>query len=131
MNVVDSSGWLEYFTNGPNVGLFSPVILNTAELIVPAISVYEVFKRILRDSSEEDALSMIAVMSRGLITPLDIELSLGAAKLSLELRLPMADSIILATARAHNAVLWTQDSDFQGLEGVRYVRYRQNADTPP
>lgn len=70
MNVVDSSGWLEYFTNGPNADIFSPVILNTAELIIPAISVYEVFKRILRDSSEEDALSMIAVMSRGLVTPL-------------------------------------------------------------
>ena len=123
MNVVDSSGWLEYFTNGSNADLFSPVILNTAELIVPAISVYEVFKRILRDSSEEDALSMIAVMSRGLVTPLDMELSLDAAKISLESRLPMADSIILATARAHNAVLWTQDSDFRGLEGVRYVQY--------
>lgn len=68
---------------------------------------------------------MIAVMWKGIVTPLDTELSLNAAKISLELRLPMADSIILATARAHNAVLWTQDSDFQGLEGVRYIQYEE------
>ena len=123
MNVVDSSGWLEYFTNGPNANFFSSAILDTTELIVPAISIYEVFKRVLRDGSEEDALSMITVMSRGLVTPLDMELSLNAAKISIELKLPMADSVILATARAHNAILWTQDSDFQGLEGVRYIRY--------
>ena len=131
MNVVDSSGWLEYFTNGPNSDFFSSPIMNTDELIVPAISVYEVFKRILRDSSEEDALSMIAVMSKGLVTPLDTEMALDAAKISLELRLPMADSVILATARAHNAVLWTQDSDFRGLDGVRYIRYGEKADNSP
>ena len=123
MNVVDSSGWLEYFTNGPNARFFSSAILDTTELIVPAISIYEVFKRVLRDGSEEDALSMITVMSRGLVTPLDMELSLNAARISTDLKLPMADSVILATARAHNAILWTQDSDFQGLEGVRYIRY--------
>ncbi len=121
MNVVDSSGWLEYFANGPNSNFFSSAILDTDELIVPSITVYEVFKRVLRDSSEEDALSVIAVMSRGLVTSLDMELSLNAAKISVELKLPMADSIILATARAHDAILWTQDSDFQGLEGVRYT----------
>ena len=123
MNVVDSSGWLEYFTNGPNASFFSSAIFDTTELIVPAISIYEVFKRVLRDGSEEDALSMITVMSRGLVTPLDMELSLNAARISTDLKLPMADSVILATARAHNAILWTQDSDFQGLEGVRYIRY--------
>lgn len=121
MNVVDSSGWLEYFTDGRNADFFAPAILDTDELVVPAISIYEVFKRILRDSSERDALSMIAIMSRGLVIPLDMEISLNAAKLSIELRLPMADSIILATARAYNAVLWTQDSDFRELGGVEYI----------
>ena len=124
MNVVDSSGWLEYFTNGPNADFFASAILDTDELIVPAISIYEVFKRILRDSNEGDALSMIAVMSKGIVIPLDMELSLDAAKFSIDLRLPMADSIILATARGHNAILWTQDSDrliFRGLEGVEYI----------
>lgn len=121
MNVIDSSGWLEYFANGRNADFFAPAILDTDELVVPAISIYEVFKRILRDRSERDALSMIAIMSRGLIIPLDMEISLNAAELSIELKLPMADSIILATARAHNAVLWTQDSDFRGLEGVEYI----------
>ena len=125
MNVVDSSGWLEYFTDEPNADFFSSAILDTDKLVVPAISGYEVFKRILRDSSEEDALSMIAVMAKGLVAPLDMELSINAAKISIELRLPMADSIILATAQAHNAIVWTQDSDFQGLEGVRYIRYRE------
>ena len=121
MNVIDSSGWLEYFANGRNADFFAPAILDTDELVVPAISIYEVFKRILRDRSERDSLSMIAIMSRGLIIPLDMEISLNAAELSIELKLPMADSIILATARAHNAVLWTQDSDFRGLEGVEYI----------
>ena len=121
MNVVDSSGWLEYFTNGPNADFFASAILEADELVVPAISIYEVFKRILRDSNEGDALSMIAVMSKGIVTPLDMELSLDAAKISIDLKLPMADSIILATARAHKAILWTQDSDFRGLEGVEYI----------
>ena len=121
MNVVDSSGWLEYFTDGPNAEFFAPAILNTSELIVPVICVYEVFKRILRDSSEGDALSMVAVMSNGNVVSLDMELSLNAAKLSTDLKLPMADSIILATARVHKAILWTQDSDFWGLEGVEYI----------
>ena len=125
MNVVDSSGWLEYFTDGRNSDFFAPAILDTDELVVPAISIYEVFKRILRDSAERDALSMIAIMSRGLVVPLDMEISLNAAKLSIELRIPMADSIILATARAYNAVLWTQDSDFRGLEGVEYIEARR------
>ena len=125
MNVVDSSGWLEYFTDGSNADFFAPAILDTDKLVVPAISIYEVFKRILRDSAERDALSMIAIMSRGLVVPLDMELSLNAAKLSIELRMPMADSIILATARAYNAVLWTQDSDFRGVEGVEYIEARR------
>ena len=122
MNVVDSSGWIEYLTDSPNADFFAPVIQDTAQLIVPSISIYEVFKILLRDNIEEIAMERILQMSRGQIVPLDRELAIAAARLSLELRLPMADSIILATAQAYDATLWTQDVDFDGVEGVRYVR---------
>ena len=122
MNVVDSSGWLEYFADGPNADFFAPAIEDTARLIVPVITIYEVFKRIMHQRSEDEALSAVAVMTQGIVVDLDASLSMMAAKLSHELKLPMADSIILATARANEAVLWTQDEDFEGKEGVRYRR---------
>ena len=122
MNVVDSSGWIEYLTDAPNADFFAPVIQDAAQLIVPSISIYEVFKILLRDDIEEIAMERILQMSRGQIVPLDGGLSIAAARLSLELRLPMADSIILATAQAYDATLWTQDVDFEGVAGVRYVR---------
>ena len=122
MNVVDSSGWVEYLTGAPNAAFFAPVILDTAQLVVPSISIYEVAKILMRDEGDDLALLKVAQMSDGLVVPLDEELSINAAILSLELRLPMADSIILATAQAYDATLWTQDVDFDGVEGVRYVR---------
>lgn len=122
MNVVDSSGWLEYFADGPNAEFFAPVIQEPRELLVPSISVYEVFKRILQQRDESQALRAVAAMAQGRIVDLDLPLALSAAKLSCELKLPMADSIMLATARAHGAVFWTQDADFEGLDGVRYIR---------
>jgi len=121
MNVVDSSGWLEYFADAPNADFFAPAIENVSELIVPSISIYEVFKRVLQQRSEDDALLAIVTMQQGQVVNLDSRIALSAAKTSVELRLPMADSIILATARAYNATLWTQDSDFEGIEGVQYI----------
>ena len=121
MNVVDSSGWLEYFADGPNADFFSAAIENVAELVVPSISVYEVFRRVLQQRDEGDALQAVAVMQQGATVALDTTMALSAAKLSVELRLPMADSIILATARARNATLWTQDVDFKNVEGAKYV----------
>jgi predicted nucleic acid-binding protein len=121
MNVVDSSGWLEYFADGPNADFFAPAIEQVSELVVPSISVYEVFKRVLQQRGESDALQAVAVMQQGAVADLDAGLALMAAKLSADLGLPMADSVMLATARAHNATLWTQDSDFLGVEGVQYV----------
>ena len=121
MNVVDSSGWLEYFADGPNAGHFAAAIEDTAELVVPAVSLFEVFKRVLQQRTEGEALKAAALMQQGHVVVLDAPLALSAAKLSHELRLPMADSIILATARARSAVLWTQDADFAGIEGVRYL----------
>jgi len=124
MNVVDSCGWLEYFADGPNADFFAPAIEDISEVIVPTISVYEVFKRILQQRREGEALQAIAVLVQGQVVALDATLALSAAKISAELGLPMADSVILATARAYNALLWTQDAHFKDIEGVQYVEKR-------
>jgi predicted nucleic acid-binding protein len=126
MNVVDSSGWLEYFAHGPNAGSFAGAIENTADLVVPTVSLYEVFKRVLQQRSESDALVAVAAMQQGRVVELSDTLALAAARLSIDLAIPMADSIMLATARAWNATLWTQDADFEGVPGVKYVA-RQNS----
>jgi predicted nucleic acid-binding protein len=120
VNVVDSGAWLEYFANGPNSGEFARAIERTSDLIVPALTLYEVFKRILQQRDEGAALSAIAAMEQGRVVDLDARLALMAARISLDLQLPLADSVILATARAHEAVLWTQDADFKGMPGVEY-----------
>ena len=121
MNIVDSSGWLEYFADASNAGFFAPAIENVSELIVPTISIYEVFKRVLQQSGETAALHAVAAMQQGIVVDLDTPTALSAAKASTDLGLPMADSIMLATARAYDAVLWTQDADFASVEGVKYV----------
>ena len=120
MNVVDSSGWLEYFADEPNADFFAPAIERTEELIVPSISIFEVFKHVLLKRGEDEALQAVVQMKQGLIVELDAALSISAARLSAELRLPMADSIILATARRYEAEFWTQDADFSAIEGVRF-----------
>ena len=120
MNVVDSSAWPEYFANGPNATFFAKSIEQVDQLIVPTLSLFEVFKRVLQQRSENDALQVVAIMQQGSLVDLDAGLALSAARLSVEHRLPMADSVILATARAYNATLWTQDVDFKNLEGVQY-----------
>jgi toxin FitB len=124
MNVVDSSGWLEFFADGPNASFYAPAIQKTSELIVPSISIYQVFWRILQQRDESEALKALAQMLQGKIVDLDANIAVSAAKISIDLKLPMADSVILATARAHDAVLWSQDSDFENIEGVRYIRAR-------
>lgn len=121
MNVVDSSGWLEYFAGGPNANFFAKPIEATAQLVVPTLSLYEVFKKIAQQRGEGDALQAIAIMQQGKVVELSSTLALSAAKVSMQLSLPMADSVILATARAADAVLWTQDADFAEVPGVRYV----------
>ncbi len=122
MNVVDSSGWLEYFANGPNADFFSEPIENTSELLVPTISIYEVFKRVLQQRGEGEALRAIAFMQTGELVDLTSTIALHAAKLSADLKIPMADSVMLATARESGAILWTQDSDFENIDGVRYIQ---------
>jgi toxin FitB len=121
MNVVDSSGWLEYFIEGGNADFFSPPIGDVDNLIVPTICIYEVFKRLLAERDEDSALLSVGLMSYGREVELDRNIAIDAAQISRELQLAMADSIILATARANNAILWTQDAHFKELEGVNYI----------
>lgn len=120
MNIVDSSGWLAYFADEPSAKHFLAPLNDAASLIVPTVTVYEVFKVILRESHENDALQAAVAMQRGTVTDLTASLAIAASKLSLEYNLPMADSIILATAKAFNATLWTHDSDFENISGVKY-----------
>ena len=122
MNVVDSSGWLEYFADGPNASSFAPIITDLEHLIVPVISIYEVFKRVFQQRSETEALEAVAIMNQGQVIALNQILALNAARLSVDLKLPMADGLILATAQAYEAVLWTQDADFKDVAGVQYIK---------
>ena len=121
MNVVDSSGWLEYFANGRNADFFAPAIEEVGQLLVPSISILEVFKRVLQQRGEREAFEAAAMMRLGRAVDLDTALALLSAKLNFDLKLPLADSVILASARAHGAIVWTQDRDFKGLDGVKYV----------
>jgi len=121
MNVVDSSGWVEYFTKGPNAKLFIPPVQDVDNLLVPSICIYEVFKRLTLDMGEENALQAVGIMSYGRMIELDRKIAIDAAQISLDLKLAMADSIILATARDHDATLWTQDAHFKDVEGVKYI----------
>lgn len=124
MNVVDSCGWLEFLAAGPNADFFSGPLTDTTTLVVPAISVYEVFRRVLQQRGEGDALQAVALMQQGRIIDLDAAHAIAAAKLGVDLHLPMADAIMLAVARAYDAVFWTQDSHFESVDGVRYVSAR-------
>jgi len=120
MNVIDSSAWLEYFADGPNAADFAPAIEDIDSLIVPSLTIFEVFKRVLQQSDETAALRATAAMQQGQVVELDATLAINAAKLSHDLGLPLADSIILATAKARGAVLWTQDGDFKGMPGIEF-----------
>jgi predicted nucleic acid-binding protein len=120
VNVVDSSGWLEYYAAGLNADHFSAPIRDLERLIVPSISIFEVFKRVRIQRGEASAQRAIRPMHRGRVVALDADLAERSALLSRTYRLPMADSIILATTQAFDATLWTQDADFDGLPRVRY-----------
>lgn len=122
MNLVDSSGWLEFFADGKNADFFAEPITKTDELLVSTINLYEVFKRILQQRDQDDALQAVAVMRQGTVINVDETLALQAAKFGHEFKLPLADAVIYSTALASGATLWTQDADFKGLESVRYIK---------
>ena len=124
MNVVDSSGWLEYFADGPNAAQFAKPIRDTETLLVPTISIYEDFKRVATQRDEDLALQAVAQMEQGRVVDLDRATALAAAQLSIELKLPLADSVMLATTKRFGATFWTQDSDFAAIEGVKYFQHR-------
>jgi predicted nucleic acid-binding protein len=121
MNVVDSSGWLEYFAGGPNANFFAPAIEDLAQLLVSTINLYEVAKRIEQQYDKATAVDFLQAMRMGRIVSLDETIALQAADLSLHYKLPMADSMILATAHIYGATLWTQDAHFATIAGVQYV----------
>ena len=120
MNIVDSSGWLAYFADEPNAKDFLAPLSDTASLVVPTVTIYEVFKVVLRESRENEALQAAVAMGKGMVVDLTATLAIAASKLSLQHNLPMADSIILATAKEFVATIWTQDSDFKNIDDVKY-----------
>jgi predicted nucleic acid-binding protein len=120
VNLVDSSAWLEYFADGPNGDFFAAPIEKSRDLLVPTIVVFEVYKRVLQQRNERAALEAVSVLQHGQLIELTASLAIAAARISQLEKLPMADSIILATARARNAIIWTQDTDFEGIDRVKY-----------
>ena len=120
MNIVDSSGWLAYFADEPNAKHYSKPLNDAALLVVPTVTIYEVFKVVLRESSENEALQAAVAMRKGRVVDLTTSMAIAASKLSLKHDLPMADSIILATAKEFEATIWTQDSDFKNIDDVKY-----------
>ncbi len=126
MNLVDTSGWLEFFFDGPLAKVFSAPIEKTSDLVVPIICLYEVFKKINQVADEAKALQIIAQMKQGRIVEINEEISLRAALISLNHKLPMADSIIYATTLCENAVLWTKDEHFKNLPSVKCFAQPKN-----
>lgn len=121
MNIVDSSGWLEYLGDLSNAHFFEAAARDAENLLVPTIILYEVYRRLAQISSREAARDAVAIMSDGKIINLDASIALEAAEISIQHKLPMADSMILATARHFQATLWTQDAHFKDLPGVKYI----------
>jgi toxin FitB len=122
MNLVDSSGWLEYLTDGKNAKYFAPAIERTDELIVSTINIYEIYKKVLSEKDEDAAIQVAGLMQQAKVIEVNSAIAIQAAKLSSIQKIPMADSMIYITARQNNAVVWTQDVDFKDLDGVKYFK---------
>lgn len=121
--VMDSSGWIEFFVGGPNSDQFETAIKDVEDLVVPAITITEVYRWVMREVSPTDALTVAAAMKQGKVVPLDGQLAIQAAETSHRYQLRLADGIIYTTAQAHQAELLTQDADLKDLPGVRYVTH--------
>ncbi len=124
MNLVDSCGWLEYLADGPNANFFASALENSEELLVPTLCILEVFKRVLQQRGEDAALQAAALMQQGQVIDLDSGTAVTAAKIGHEIKLALADAVVVASARIHHAVIWTQDSNLKNIEGVKYVKKR-------
>ncbi len=122
MNLVDSSGWLEYLTDDKNAKFFAAAIQKTDKLLVSSINIYEIYKKVLKEKNENDALQVIALLQQGKVVDVTPSIALLAAKISYEKKIPMADSIIYSTAQLNNAIVWTQDYDFKDLDGVKFIK---------
>lgn len=122
MNLVDSSGWLEYFADGPNAGHFAPVINDAKKLLVSTINIYEIYKKVISERNEDDALQAIAMMGQARVCEITASIAAQAAKTGYIFKLPMADCLIYATAVEQDAIIWTQDADFKDMEGVKYFK---------
>ena len=122
MNLVDSSGWLEYLADSKNAKLFAPVIEKTDELVISTINLYEVYKKILLEKDENFAIQVIGLMQQAKIIEVNSSIAIQSAKLSYEQKIPMADSLIYITAKQNNAIVWTQDADFKSLDNVKYFK---------
>ncbi len=120
MNLVDSSAWLEYFADGPNAAFFAPAIEKSHDLLVPTIVVFEVYKRVRQQRNQRAALEAVTTLQQGRMVDLTAPFAIAAAEISHSEKLPMADSIIIAIGRAENAIIWTQDADFEQMENVKY-----------
>jgi len=121
MNLVDSCGWLEYLSDGKRADFYANALNDTKNLIVPSICILEVFKKVLHEQGEDAALQAIALMYQGKVIDLTASIAIQSAKIGLEHKMPLADSVILATAQYAQAVIWTQDEHFKGIKGVKYV----------
>lgn len=122
MNLVDSSGWLEYLTDSKNAKNFASAIENTDELIISTINIYEIYKKVLIEKDENNALQVIGLMQQAKVIEVSSSIAIQAAKLSYEQKIPMADSIIYITAKTNDAIVWTQDIDLKDLQGVKYFK---------
>lgn len=122
MNIVDSSGWIEYFTDDTNAKHFTPIIENTGDLIVSVINIYEVYKKILQKTDENYALTAIALMQQAKVINVTSQVSIEAARFNIKYKMPMADSIIYVTGLLNNAIIWTQDYDFINLPNVNFIK---------
>lgn len=122
MNLVDSSGWIEYLTDGKNAKFFAPIIENTEELLVSVINIFEIYKKVLKERDENTTVQVVGLMQQGNVVDVTTSIAIQAAKNSADLKIPMADSIIYTTARINDAIVWTQDVDFKDLPGVKYIK---------
>lgn len=122
MNLVDSSGWLEYFADGKNAKHFASIIQDTENLAVSTINIYEVYKKVVQQRDENSAIQAVALMQQAKVIDITIQISIEAAKISNEKNIPMADSLIIASAKSIKAKIWTQDSDFNGIDNVMYFK---------